>query len=346
MHSIRAAPRVLRPHLSLRYQYLHRTESTASNPITPTISTSPSKPTFLQRYRNSIVWISIGLTTGLVIGNFASHYIAPPPMPEAGTHEDRVLMADLNKRIDGDFKVKVLRGKCLGVTKQLKGEQGGWVEVVPSPIEAEKRLREDSLVGNMQGAKGLGVERIFWDRGEHRLVAVIWFGGALCGWPGVTHGGAIATTLSDKLALAAALANGANGDLAAAAIPQRLPGTGNHAKMLAPIAGIEEPKELSLSYVKPSTANSFYVIRVSPALSLEQDPAHIVPSEPEGGHEYEATLETLDAKICVKAKARFEPVQSISTAERVEQRLDEVAKSSYEQFKQWMWASRQAASSA
>ncbi|TKA50474.1 hypothetical protein B0A55_12948, partial [Friedmanniomyces simplex] len=111
-------------------------------------------------------------------------------MPELGTHEDGILIADLNKRIDSDFKVKVLRGKCLGVAKQLKGsssEAGGWAEVIPPNNEETRRGGNDELVSHMQGAKGLGVERLFWDRSEKRLVAIIWLFGALSGWPGVTH---------------------------------------------------------------------------------------------------------------------------------------------------------------
>ncbi|RMY61003.1 hypothetical protein D0865_01227 [Hortaea werneckii] len=330
-------PRLLRPHLSSRYQHLRRSESTAAGQTT-TSSAPPPQPSFLKRFRSPILWSSLALALGFTGGSLVSHTLAPPPMPEPGTHEDGVLMADLNKQIDEDFKVKVLRGKCLGVAKQLKGAEGGWVEIVPPPPE-DTRLRGDGLVEKMQGAKGLGVERLFWDRGEHKLVAVIWFGGSLCGWPGVTHGGAIATALSDKLALAASLAENRNSQAtSAAAIPQRMPGTGNHAKMFSPSDKPDEPAQLSLSYVKPTLANGFYVIRVQPSMDLEQDPAKIVPTEPPGGHEYEATLETLDARICVKAKARFE---ASNVLQRTGEQVQEAAKSTYSEFREWMWPSRQ-----
>lgn len=262
-------------------------------------------------------------------------------MPDYGSHGDNVLMADLNKRIDDEFKVKVLRGKCLGVTKQLRGAEGGWVEVVPRP--AEETSREDGkkgLITSLQGAKGLGVERLFWDRGEHKLIAIVWFGGALSGWPGVTHGGVIATQLAEKFALAESLAE-TPASVAAAAIPQRLPGTGDHAKMPLPVDPLDEPAQLSLSYVKPTYANGFYVIRVSPSEPLDEDPKHIVPSEPIGGHEYEATIETLDARICVKSKAKFHPS---TRTQRAETQVKDAATASYETFKEWMWPSRQKSS--
>lgn len=263
-------------------------------------------------------------------------------MPEYGSHEDGILMADLNKRIDDEFKVKVLRGKCLGVTKQLRGEQGGWVEVVSRPINESvpEAGQKKGFVAGLQGAKGLGVERLFWDRGEHKLIAIVWFGGSLSGWPGVTHGGVIATQLAEKFALAETLAE-TPASVTAAAIPQRLPGTGDHAKMPLPADPMDEPAQLSLSYVKPTYANGFYVIRISPSVPLEEDPKHIVPSEPSGGHEYEATIETLDARICVKAKAKFEPSTKL---QRAETQVKEIAGASYDSFKEWMWPSRQKSS--
>ena len=271
------------------------------------------------------------------------HTISPPPLPDTGTREDGILMADLNERIDNEFKVKVLRGKCLGVAKQLKGDEGGWFEVVPLPIELseKKGAAEDGLLANMQGAGGMGVERLFWDRGEGKLVAVIWFGGSLCGWPGVTHGGAIATAMAEKLSLAAALADKQSADTLAAATPQRLPGTGNHAKMLAPATTPDEPAQLSIGYVKPTYANQFYVVRVKPAMPREGE-SELTP-EPYGGAEYEATLETQDGKVCVKARASFAP----STAkQRIEKDPVGGAKQSYDDFKRWIWPSRQSQTQA
>jgi acyl-coenzyme A thioesterase PaaI-like protein len=276
-----------------------------------------------------------------MVGTVVIHSLAPPPLPDAGTHEDDVLIADLNQRIDDNFKVKVLRGKCLGVAKQLKGAEGGWVEIVPPPAE-ETAARSDGLINQLQGMKGLGVERIFWNGGEKKLVAVMWFGPALCGWPGVVHGGVIATALSEKMALAATLAEDKGGRVSAAAIPQRLPGTGSHAKMFAPTTQPEEPAQLSVSYLKPKYANEFHVIRVTQSeMPLDQDPQNIVPPEPKGGHEYEATIETLDARILVKAKAKF---AHSSAAKGVGGTVSEAAKLSYSDLKEWLWPSRQKSS--
>lgn len=331
-------PRFLRPNLSHRYLVIRRAESTSANvfPIQPRAQSLPApRRSFFRRNRGNIVLASLALALGSAGGNFAVHSFAPPPMPEPGTHGDAVLLADINRRIDEDFKVKVLRGKCLGVPAQLRGEMGGWVELVPD----ERQEMKPGWIASLGGAKGLSVERLFWSQDEAKLVAVIWFGGSLSGWPGVTHGGVIATQLAEKCGLAAALAGGSLGDVSSAAIPQRLPGTGNHAKMLLPPPAYEEPKQLSLSYVKPTYANAFYVVRVSPTLRLDQEPEHVVPPEPASGtHEWEATLETLDARVLVKAKAKLAPSTRL---ERMERRVGDGTRWSYEQFKEWMWPSRQ-----
>lgn len=337
-------PRVLRPQLSLRYQRLRRTESTATHAASAKSATPPPtrpKPGFFARNRRWI-WVGLAFTAGSGIGGAVSHTLAPPPLPEPGTREDKILMNDLNARIDEEFKVKVLRGKCLGVAKQLKGAEGGWVEIVPPVAETTQDVvpgEAKGMLHTLQGAKGLGVERLFWDRGERKLVAIVWFGGSLSGWPGVTHGGVIATQLSEKLALAASLARQSNAHTSAA-IPQRLPGTGNHAKMPLPAKPADEPSQLSLSYVKPTYANGFYVMRVAPGAPIDEDPEHIVPSEPAGGHEYEATLESMDARILVKAKGKFKPSSGL---QRAEGKVKEAVGGSYETFREWMWPSRQKA---
>lgn len=292
-------------------------------------------PSLFRRYRRAIIWSSLAAVAGAAAGNFALHLIAPPAMPLAGTHEDNILIADLNKRIDNEFKVKILRGKCLGVAKQLKGEETGWVEVLPVALDAGEKLPfHDGLLDQLQGAKGFGVQRIFWDRSEHKMVAIVWLGGALSGWPGVVHGGILATALEDKIALAATLAHGAS-TVSSAAIPQRLPGTGSHATMPAPIEASADPVSFSIDYKKPTYANYFHVIRVSPAYSQEMQGGvrYGIP-----GAEWTATLETMDSQICVQAAAKLSPR---STAEQVEEKVADAAKWTYDEFRQWLWPSRQ-----
>ena len=55
-------------------------------------------------------------------------------------------------------------------------------------------------MGVMSGTRGLGVQRAFWNAETREMVAVVWIGGGLAGWPGVAHGGAIATVMEEVMA--------------------------------------------------------------------------------------------------------------------------------------------------
>lgn len=344
-----------------KLQCLRRHESTTipNAPLPPEAARPPAppfhKPSFIRRHRSTLLWSAVTLGVGFAVGKSALGVLFPSGTPQQGTQEDNVLMAELNKRIDEEFRVTVLRGKCLGVTKKLRGAESGWVEIVP-PVAAggmwdrdgegegeEKKTKQkkefllpfdDRLIDALQGAKGLGVERVFWDRGDKKLVAIVWFGSALSGWPGVTHGGLIATALTEKIALAASLARGGDGDFTAAVAPQRLPGSGNHATLPAPTAAPPEPAQISIDYVKPTYANHFHVIRVKEGWCSDENVRLEIPH-----HEYVATLETMDGKICVKATAKFAPRTDL---ERIEERVKEaVGGWTYRDFKEWMWPSRQ-----
>ena len=97
---------------------------------------------------------------------------------------------------------------------------------------------------------------------------------------------------------------------------------------------------MSLNYVKPTLANGFYVIRVQPAHGLDhgQSEAGAVSLQVQPSHEYEATLETLDAKVCVTAKASFAASSSLQYAGKEGVKGSNTA---YAEFREWMWPSRQ-----
>lgn len=76
---------------------------------------------------------------------------------------------------------------------QSKRNQGGLHD-----DELDKRSRTLTEAA-MSGSRGLGVQRAFWDNEKGELVAIVWFGQGLSGWPGIAHGGAIATVLEEAL---------------------------------------------------------------------------------------------------------------------------------------------------
>lgn len=248
-----------------------------------TTTSSPS-PSLLRRYRRAIIWSSTGLALGGTLGAVLSHTLAPPPHPAPGTHEDAILMHDLETRIDNEFKVKVLRGKCTAAAANLRGEDASWRELPAN-------VADTPLSGTaMAGARGVGVERLFWNEKGSELVAVVWFGGATSGWPGVVHGGCIATLMAEKMALAARLTRVAAGGRLSQEV----------------LAADGELEAVEIGYKKPTYANAFYVVRMLPRHGDEA-----------GGSgdevEVDGVLETLEGKLCV-AVTGIVPVSKVRVA--------------------------------
>ena len=104
------------------------------------------------------------------------------------------------------------------------------------------------------------------DTGE--CVTVIWIGGALAGWPGVTHGGVTASILDEALGTCAILQ-----------FPAKTGVTAN----------------LEVNYLKPVVTNSFYVLRAIPIKEGGRDNKMWVSGR----------LETVEGRTCVEAKALF-----------------------------------------
>lgn len=123
--------------------------------------------------------------------------------------------------------------------------------------------------GTLSGARALGgFQRIFHNKESGEIVNVIWFGGAISGWPGVTHGGISATIMDETLGRCAILR-----------FPSKTGVTAN----------------LNLNYLKPAITNSFYVIRAIPETEGATEHKQWVYGR----------LETLDGRVCVEARGLF-----------------------------------------
>jgi uncharacterized protein (TIGR00369 family) len=192
-------------------------------------------------------------------GSYVTMVIAPPSLPLPNTPEDELMVEFLSKK-----------AKEFPIVKSLS-EDPNWTYVDAyggTAATTEERAHRLST-GPLSGARGLGgFRRIFHnsDTGEH--ISVVWIGGALAGWPGVTHGGVTATLMDETLGLCAV---------------RQLPGrTGVTAN-------------LELNYLKPVITNAFYVIRASPQKEGGSETKQWV----------EGRLETLDGRVCVESKGLF-----------------------------------------
>lgn len=51
----------------------------------------------------------------------------------------------------------------------------------------------------MGGSAGIALQRVFWLEDDKKAVSLLWFGRGMAGWPGVVHGGALATVMDESL---------------------------------------------------------------------------------------------------------------------------------------------------
>lgn len=144
-------------------------------------------------------------------------------------------------------------------------------------LSPEHRAQHISA-GALAGAKGIGgYHRVWYNKSTGECVSVIFFGPATTGWPGVVHGGCLATLLDESCGRAAFKKWGDRSGLTA---------------------------NLQLNYVAATNATRFYVIRVKPRSDEE------LPEEERGKSHYKIYLDASihDAKTgkpTVVAEALF-----------------------------------------
>lgn len=169
-------------------------------------SSSASRP----RIRvGSYIWYTVCFSIGIGLGYQVKLLACPPPQPIPGSTEDHLALQSLASQIDSLDIVKSLRAEeyhlhsDTPLTDSARGKSG-WRE-----LEIKNIISDDAGKGSkstrtltqesMAGARGLGVQRAFWNPITKEVVAVLWSGSFLQGWPGLTHGGAIATIFDEVL---------------------------------------------------------------------------------------------------------------------------------------------------
>jgi len=257
-------PRCLRcPRTRLPQSHHRRPFSSSSNSAAQTITTPPpgnvyfpppQPPHYPDRIFRNRIYFLLSLFIGYTSLTISLLIAFPPPLPSPGTPEDALLVQYLDDYIDQNTYTRFLRGetaaqpyephppidskaaarKKLVLSPPLESGDGVWVELSPFP-PAGRTLVSESLAG----PRGVGVQRVFWNRRARELVVVVLLGGGLCGWPGVTHGGAIGTVVVDAMRRLAEMVV-EEGD-----------------------GGLGEPRSLQLSYLRPTKANRVHVLRAT-----------------------------------------------------------------------------------
>lgn len=130
------------------------------------------------------------------------------------------------------------------MVQELRSRPHDWTELSVYGDLPESEKKSSMTAGAMGGSRGLGVQRLFWNEEEQRTICVVFFGGALAGWPGVTHGGTIATILQENIERLATISN------------TNKPNVAQRTR-----EGSSKLDRLELQYLRPTLANRFHIIR-------------------------------------------------------------------------------------
>ena len=130
------------------------------------------------------------------------------------------------------------------MVQELRSRPHEWTELSVYGDLQESERKSSMTAGAMGGSRGLGVQRLFWNEEEQRTICVVFCGGALAGWPGVTHGGTIATILQENIERLATI-------------------TISNERKVAQKSREARSKldKLQLQYLRPTLANRFHIIR-------------------------------------------------------------------------------------
>lgn len=217
---------------------------------------------------------AIFLFLGFTIGTAVRAVVSPPPPILPGTKVDDALAADIRAA-----------AAELPVVKHLLSdpEWSSFHHDAYDGIPPESRPQRITT-GPLAGTRGVGAyQHVFHNRSTGEVVAVVYLGPGTIGWPGVVHGGAIATLL-DEHSARAALKDLAGGGVLTA--------------------------NLDIVYKRPTLASDIYVLRAR-AVPEEELPAG---ERGKRGRKVwvDASIETVDGKTCVQCRSLFVAPKSMS----------------------------------
>ncbi|KFX98319.1 hypothetical protein O988_04421 [Pseudogymnoascus sp. VKM F-3808] len=162
-----------------------RSQLNASTPP-PHSTRSPPPPNQRKIIRPTILAAGF-LLLGITFGKFCSFLLAPPPLPAPDSPEGHKLTTAL--RADAE---------ALPLAKSMSGEEWEAWDAYTTP--GGEGLANRLTSGPLAGYGGIGYQRVFYNRMTGEYVVLAWLGRGLAGWPGVVHGGLLATLLDECLA--------------------------------------------------------------------------------------------------------------------------------------------------
>jgi acyl-coenzyme A thioesterase PaaI-like protein len=229
------------------------TSATASVP--PAEPATPSTTTQPTRSNRHLILPIVCLLLGGFAGTGAHILLSPPTPPVPGSEQDAHTIRWLHNRASELPIVKEL-------TAGTQGDNPAWESWDAYESIPPERRAPHLTAGALAGSRGVGgYQRVWRNKATGEVVSVIFFGGATTGWPGVVHGGCLATILDESCGRVAFLEwNGKPGLTAS----------------------------LGIEYKRATMANGFYVVRAK-ARSEEE-----LPEEERGKRHYKCWI---DARV-------------------------------------------------
>lgn len=219
-----------------------------------------------------VIYLSL-LSSGYCTGQHIQTTILPPPLPVPYTLEDGLLREELQESADE-----------LPIVLALREQWQRWTEYEIDGGEAGTDHERTFLTRGICGARGVAVQRYFWNEEERRAISVVYLGGGLVGFPRVVHGGAIVTVMQEVMGAAAEGGNLMKGEESGS-------GSGSG----------RADGEFVVDYMRPVTAQGFHVVRA------QVDGIH--------DHVVQATVEDGTGVVCAIGKAWFKvPAKDESVA--------------------------------
>ncbi|KAI0405540.1 hypothetical protein F4802DRAFT_562267 [Xylaria palmicola] len=175
-------------------------EAAEPNPDHTSQSRSKSR-----RQTRTLIYLLMFSALGSIAAEFVYYtFVEPPALPPPGSKADARLQSTIEAR-----------GAALPIVRQLSADPSwtSWdayagISSTTSPDDDPQALsaaRSRITSGPLAGSAGLAFQRIFHNASTGEVVTVVYFGPRLVGWPGIVHGGALATVLDESLGRCAIL---------------------------------------------------------------------------------------------------------------------------------------------
>jgi acyl-coenzyme A thioesterase PaaI-like protein len=123
----------------------------------------------------------------MTLGTYSSSILAPAALPLPFSPEDLHHTNTLRQ---------TMHALPLAVRLANDPNWESWDAYTSLPPES---LPHRLTTGPMGGMRGIGYQHVFANRETGEFVVLVWLGKGLAGWPGVVHGGCIATVLDECL---------------------------------------------------------------------------------------------------------------------------------------------------